>query len=113
MTGRMNGKVAIVTGGGSGMGQATAQKFVAEGARVLITDIDVEAGEKVAAEIGENVRFANQDVADEQGWKDVVAEVQSAFGRLDILVNNAASAIEGTPESSTLEDWRRVLSVNV
>ena len=113
MTGRLKEKVAIVTGGGSGMGRATAQKFVAEGARVLITDIDVAAGEAVASEIGENACFAHQDVADEQGWEDVVAEVQRAFGSLHILVNNAASAIEGTPESSTLEEWRRVLSVNV
>lgn len=111
--GRLQGKVAIITGGGSGMGRATAHRFAEEGASVVITDIDQEAGEKVAAEIGGAVRFERQDVAEEAGWPVVVKSALDAFGKLDILVNNAASALEGTPESSTLEDWRRVLSVNV
>jgi len=110
---RMQGKVAIITGGGSGMGRATARRFVDEGASVTITDIDQAAGEKVVGEIGGSIRFVRQDVAEEAGWPVVIKSVLDDFGKLDILVNNAASAIEGTPETSTLEDWRRVLAVNV
>jgi NAD(P)-dependent dehydrogenase (short-subunit alcohol dehydrogenase family) len=110
---RLNGKTALVTGAGSGMGRATAILFAEEGANVVLTDIDEGAGRAVADEIGAAARFIRQDVADEAGWGEVVAGTLDAFGGLHILVNNAGSAIEGTPESTTLANWRRVHAVNV
>jgi NAD(P)-dependent dehydrogenase (short-subunit alcohol dehydrogenase family) len=111
--GGLQEKVAIVTGAGSGIGRAIAHRYSAEGASVFISDIDLAAVEKVADEISGPVRAMYQDIADEAGWAEVVDAAIDAFGKLDILVNNAASAIEGSPESATLADWRRILEVNV
>ena len=110
---RLQGKVAIITGAGSGMGRAIALRFVAEGASVLISDIDQSSVEKVADEISGSVRAMVQDISDEEGWAEVVSGALETFGQLDILVNNAGCAIEGTPENSTLADWRRIMEVNV
>jgi len=110
---RLKGKAAIITGAGSGMGRATALLFAAEGAKVVLTDIDEAAVQAVAAEIGAAARALRHDVADEGGWQGVVGAATGAFGGLHILVNNAGSALEGTPESATLESWRRVHAVNV
>ena len=109
---RLKGKTAIVTGGGSGMGKATALLFAAEGAKVVVTDIDEKAAKAVAAEIGAAARAMHQDVADEARWTEIVNAATSAFGSLHILVNNAGSALEGSPESATLDVWRRVHAVN-
>ena len=110
---RLKGKTAIITGAGSGMGQAMARLFAAEGAKVVLTDIDEKAVSVVADEIGAVARALRHDVADEAGWRRVIDMAKSAFGGLHVLVNNAGSAIEGTPESATLENWRRVHAVNV
>ena len=110
---RLKGKTAIITGAGSGMGQASARLFAAEGAKLVLTDIDEKAGRAVAEEIGAAARFLRHDVANEAGWQSVVEMATSAFGGLHVLVNNAGSALEGSPESCTLETWRRVHAVNV
>lgn len=110
---RLSGKVAIVTGGGSGMGRATVKLFVAEGAKVVATDLDGASVASLAAECGPSVRHIEHDVADEGGWSRVVDLAKSAFGGLHVLVNNAGCALEGTPESTPLETWRRVHAVNV
>jgi NAD(P)-dependent dehydrogenase (short-subunit alcohol dehydrogenase family) len=110
---RLGGKVAIVTGGGSGMGRATARLFADEGAKVVVTDLDERAIAALAKEVGPPVRALRHDVADEAGWAAVVDLAKSAFGGLHILVNNAGIAPEGTPESAKLGDWRRVQAVNV
>ena len=110
---RLDGKVAIVTGGGSGMGRATAKLFAAEGAKVVVTDLEESAIAALAAEVGPSIRHLRHDVSDEAGWSRVVDVAKSAFGGLHILVNNAGSAIEGTPESTSLANWRRVHAVNV
>ena len=89
MAGRVQDKVALVTGGASGLGRATAELLAREGARVIITDIAEEAGRALAAELGDSALFLRQDAASEADWKRVSAEVQARFGRLDILVNNA------------------------
>src|SRR3546814_8956173 len=86
---KLEGKVAIITGAGSGMGAEEAKMFAAEGARVVITDINAEACRKVADEIGEAAIAIEHDVANEEGWGVVVATTLEKFGKIDILVNNA------------------------
>jgi NAD(P)-dependent dehydrogenase (short-subunit alcohol dehydrogenase family) len=110
---RLAGKVAIVTGGGSGMGLATAKLFANEGAKVVVTDLDEGPIAALAKEVGPAICHLRHDVSDEAGWARVIDLAKSAFGGLHILVNNAGNATEGTPESTSLKDWRRVHSVNV
>lgn len=86
---RLEGKVAIITGAASGQGAAEARLFVAEGARVVIADIQ-EAGAQLAADLGDAALFVKHDVADQDSWERVVSQVLGRFGRVDILVNNAA-----------------------
>lgn len=111
MTGRLAGKVALVTGGAAGIGLAMVRRFREEGARVVVADIDAAAGERVAAD-GEGVAFERLDVTDDGNWADVVDRV-AALGGLDILVNNAGIASVASIESVTLEEWRRIQSINV
>ncbi len=85
---RLAGKVAIITGAARGQGANEARRFVAEGARVVVTDLDAN-GQAVADELKDYARFVHHDVADENNWKRVVATAQEAFGKVDILVNNA------------------------
>ena len=82
--GRFDGRVAMVTGGASGIGAATVRRFVAEGAAVVIADIQDEAGERLAAELGERAAFRHCNVADEQAVAGAVAEVVDRWGRLDV-----------------------------
>ena len=104
MAGRVDGKVAIVTGAASGLGAADARLLVEEGATVIATDINVEAGEALAAEIGEE--FVAHDVADEASWQSLIPGVVQRHGKLDVLVNNAGNAIIADIESTTTEQWR-------
>jgi 3alpha(or 20beta)-hydroxysteroid dehydrogenase len=87
--GRLDGKVAIITGAAQGMGEAHARRFVAEGASVVMTDINDELGEKIAAELGENARFIKADVTSLDDWRRVVAETEATFGAVTVLINNA------------------------
>ena len=90
---RLDGKIAIVTGGSKGLGEADARLFVAEGATVIITDIDDAAGEKIAAELGPKAEYHHHDVRDEQRWIELIADVVKRHGDLHILVNNAGVVI--------------------
>jgi len=87
--GRLHGKIAIITGAAQGMGAAHARAFVAQGARVMLTDISEGPGQKLAAELGTNAAFMVHDVASESAWQAVVAETQRRFGLINVLVNNA------------------------
>lgn len=87
---RLEGKVALITGAARGQGEAEARRFVAEGARVVIADVLDDAGRRVAAELGDAARFQHLDVTSEAGWHAAVDATLAHFGRLDILVNNAA-----------------------
>ena len=107
---RLNDKIAIVTGGASGLGAGIAQRFVEEGARTIITDINAE-GEAVAKQLG--AEFLTQDVSTERSWIDTIDEVISRFGRLDVLVNNAGIFSSSPVDETKLEDWRRVMDVNL
>jgi 3(or 17)beta-hydroxysteroid dehydrogenase len=111
---RLHSKVALVTGGASGLGKAISERLLAEGATVVITDLQVSLGLATATECG--FGFIEQDVTDEIRWTEVIREVQERHGGLHILVNNAGilgpmDAI--SPENTRLEDWRQVFAVNV
>ena len=109
--GRVEGKVAIVTGGASGLGAADARALSAEGAAVIVTDVDVDRGEAMASEIGGE--FFEQDVSDEATWARLVEQTVARHGGLDILVNNAGIAIIADIERTTTEIWRRTLAVHL
>ncbi len=110
--GRVEGKVALVTGAASGLGKADAEGLVAEGARVLLTDLDTAAGEAAAKSLGDAAHFAAHDVSDEGSWQNAIAEAEDRFGALDIVVNNAGIVAIGSVEDTTLEQWERIMSVN-
>jgi len=111
MAGQLAGKVAIVTGGASGIGAATVKRFVEEGAKVLSTDVQEELGQSVAEDGG--ALFTVQDVSDPEGWDRVMTKVQSEFGRLDILVNNAGIVAGKTIEDVDLDSWHHLLGINL
>jgi len=110
---RLKGKVAIVTGAAKGLGEADARLFAAEGARVVLTDVDEANGTRVAREIGDSALFVRHDVTEEKGWTALIEKVISDFGRLDVLVNNAGVVEAGTIETTTESDYRRVMAVSV
>ena len=117
MTGQVEGKIALVTGGASGIGAAIAELLAREGASVVATDIDELNGPEVVARIrkgGREATFLHQDVTSEPRWIEVVAEVEKRHGRLDILVSNAGIGI-GVPSivDMTLDDWRRQNAINL
>jgi NAD(P)-dependent dehydrogenase (short-subunit alcohol dehydrogenase family) len=116
MTGRVQGKVALVTGGASGIGRGCAERLAAEGAVAVVTDLQDAKGAEVVAVIekaGGKAWYLHHDVTDEAAWASVVAEVKAREGRLDILVNNAGIGIGGSILDMKLEDWRRQTAVNL
>jgi NAD(P)-dependent dehydrogenase (short-subunit alcohol dehydrogenase family) len=116
MAGRVEGKVALITGGASGIGLGCAEKLAAEGATAIITDLQDDKGAQAVAAIGKaggKAWYLHHDVTDEAAWEGVIAEVRAREGRLDILVNNAGIAIGGSVVEMTLADWRRQTAVNL
>lgn len=111
--GRLAGKVAIVTGAAQGMGAAHVRRFVAEGARVMATDINAGAGGEIAAGLGANVQFSELDVTDGRQWQRVIADTEACFGAITVLVNNAGvvGPIVATPEMSE-ECFGKVCAIN-
>ena len=116
MAGRVEGKVALITGGGSGIGEATVQRFSEEGAKVIVVDINRESALKVAENINANGGSASAftaDVADEEATIAMIKHAVDTFGRLDILHNNATALEIGAVKDLTLEGWNKTLAVNV
>jgi len=113
MSGRVEGKVALITGGASGIGCGCAEMLAGEGATVVVADIQDKLGQEVVAGIGGQALYLNLDVTSEDAWIAVVAAVEKAFGRLDILVNNAGIGLGGPVTEFSLADWRRQQAINV
>ncbi len=112
---RLEGKVAIVTGGAHGMGAAEAKLFAREGARVVIADIREEDGRRVEAEIAEaggEAMFVQLNVADETAWESAVQQTVARFGRLDVLVNNAGISGSRETDFRSTDAWDRLMSIN-
>jgi NAD(P)-dependent dehydrogenase (short-subunit alcohol dehydrogenase family) len=108
---RLDGQVAFVTGGASGIGKAICEAFHAEGANVAIGDIDVSAGTNLADSIGAPALFVEHDVTNEAQWASGVGQTIERFGRLDIVVNNAGIALSGSIESISIDSWLKTFSI--
>lgn len=115
--GRVQDKVALITGGASGIGRASALALASQGAKVAISDVQDDVGEKTLAELndtGADAIYLHHDVTQEADWEQVISAVQERFGRLDILFNNAGVGGNGmTLEEMPLEAWRRTMAVNL
>ncbi|WP_422344762.1 glucose 1-dehydrogenase [Parasphingorhabdus sp.] len=111
--GRVQDKIILLTGGAMGLGEAAAKRLIAEGARVIITDHNIEAGQKTAAALGENAEFLEQDVTDPNRWTEIIAEIEARYGRLDVLINNAAVTVFGSIADISYEDFKRCFTVDV
>src|SRR5262245_54802794 len=112
MNGRVDGKIAIVTGAASGIGRACARRLANEGAKVVLTDRDGAGGRAAADALGAPHVFRELDVTDPAAWASVVGETVHAFGRVDVLVNAAGIGVMNDIERTTLEEWRLVNSIN-
>ncbi|MGF0118469.1 SDR family oxidoreductase [Promicromonospora sp. Marseille-Q5078] len=110
---RVFNKVALVTGGTGGMGTTHARALVAEGAKVVVADLDDAKGEALAAELGANARSVHLDVTSEDDWTTAVAATLEAFGRIDVLVNNAGIANGAPITEFDTEAWRRIIDINL
>ena len=109
---RLEGKVAIITGSAQGMGAAHAKLFIEEGAKVVLTDLNEEKGQQTAAELGDNAIFVKQNVTSEEDWKAVVDKAVEAFGKVDVLVNNAGITMAKSILDMTLSDYRKIVEIN-
>ncbi|HEX4486235.1 MAG TPA: glucose 1-dehydrogenase, partial [Terriglobales bacterium] len=109
---RLQGKTAIITGAGSGIGEASARIFAAEGARVAVVDYDEEGGQRVAKELGNSAFFLKADVSKPSDMEQMAKTTAERFGRIDILFNNAGVSCVGTIHETTEPDWDRVMAIN-
>jgi NAD(P)-dependent dehydrogenase (short-subunit alcohol dehydrogenase family) len=109
---RLAGKVAIISGAASGMGAATARMFAREGAKVVIADVLEHEGRQLASAIGDSARFEKLDVTSEANWAVVVAATIKAFGKLDVLVNNAGISGSAEQDFYSTEAWHRIMGIN-
>jgi 3(or 17)beta-hydroxysteroid dehydrogenase len=111
--GRVAGKVALVTGGASGLGRATAIMLAKQGAKVMLTDINEAGGRAVATAIGPAARFVRHDVTSEADWTAAIDATVDAFGGVHVLLNSAGIGLSKTVEELSLEEWRRVHAIDL
>lgn len=112
-SGRLQGKIAIITGAARGMGATHARTFVTEGARVMLTDLAVEEGQALASELGDAARFVRHDVSSPASWDEVVTATRGSFGHANVLLNNAAIYFIGPVDAAEPEQVRRLLEINL
>lgn len=113
MSKRLAGKTALISGGASGIGAATAKRFIEEGARVVIADINSDKGQTLAAKYGDELSFINLDVTSAESWAKAVKFATSKMDGLTTLVNSAGVSIPGSIEDISLEDFRHTMSINL
>jgi NAD(P)-dependent dehydrogenase (short-subunit alcohol dehydrogenase family) len=113
MSGRLNGKVALITGGASGLGECAATLMTQEGARVVIADIQEDKGRALAGKIGAAAHFVKLDVTSEDQWKAAIAAAVAKYDALHVLVNSAGIGLSKTIEEIELEEWRRVHAIDL
>lgn len=111
--GRLDGKVALISGGARGIGAAIARRFLAEGAKTVVGDVLDDDGARLLQELGEGVRFVHLDVTQPADWDAAVQEALTAFGGLSILVNNAGIVNFGRIDDYPREQWTRIIDVNL
>lgn len=111
--GRVDGKVALISGGARGMGAAHARALLAEGAQVVVGDILDDDGKALAEELGPAARFVHLDVTKPDQWKAAVATAVTQFGRLNVLVNNAGIVNGNTLQNFPLADWQQIIDINL
>lgn len=109
---RLAGKIALVTGGASGIGAATARRFVEEGARVIVADIAQDKAAELAQKLGAAAEALQLDVTSDSSWQAAIGRVRARHGRLDVLVNSAGINVPGDIETETVEGWQRTQAVN-
>ncbi|WP_350656303.1 glucose 1-dehydrogenase [Psychrobacter sp. S1-30-MNA-CIBAN-0213] len=109
---RLQDKVIIITGAAQGMGETHARLCMEEGAKVVLTDINVEKGEALEKELGDNALFIKHDVTNEEDWAQVVNATQDKFGKIDVLVNNAGITTHKSILDTSLDDYRKILEIN-
>lgn len=109
---RLDGKVAVITGAAGGMGESHARRFVKEGAKVVIADLDSENGKKLADELGDQAVFIDLDVTDEDNWKNLVEETENQFGPINILVNNAGIVASNSIADTSYEVYQKTIKIN-
>lgn len=109
---KLQDKVVVITGGAQGMGKLHAKKAIAEGAKVVITDINDELGQKTANSLGDDVLFIKHDVSKETDWNHVIQEVMNKWNRIDVLVNNAGITYNKTIDQISLEDYMKIVNIN-
>lgn len=110
---RLSSKTAFITGGASGIGAATARKFVAEGARVVLADLQEAKGRALARELGEKAEFVLLDVTSEESWRRAFDAAHNKFGQFTTVVNSAGISVPATIEDETLEGFRRTIAINL
>lgn len=110
--GRVEGKTVIITGAASGIGKQDSLTLVSEGAKVVLTDLNEDAGQALAKEIGDAALFVRHDISNEDDWKNVIARAQQRFGTINGLVNNAGILLMASVEDTSLEQWQKVLRIN-
>ena len=113
LMGRVDGKVAIVTGGARGMGASHARLLAAEGAKVLVGDVLDDLGDRLVRQIGDSARYVHLDVTDPHQWETAISTATGEFGKLDVLVNNAGIANGAPIQSFPIDQWQRVIDINL
>ena len=113
MTNRLAGKVALITGGASGLGANAAELMAREGAKVVVADIAADRGKAVADKLGASGHFVRLDVTSEDNWQAAIADTVAKFGALHVLLNSAGIGLSKTVEDITLEEWRRVHAIDL